>query len=627
MDYRTRSRCSPLNRWLAPTLLLALGVASAQDTAAYIREHYAKQEHRIAMRDGKKLFTAVYAPKDQSKKYPILLQRTPYSVGPYGPDGYRGGFGGSERLTREGYIFVFQDVRGRFMSEGEWVESRPHNPAKRGPQDIDESTDTWDTIAWLVKNVPGNNGRVGMWGISYPGFYVAAGMIDAHPALKCASPQAPVGDFYTGDDAFHNGAFMLGAIFRFFSFFQPRRGEPAPPGEFRGAFEYNTDDAYGFFLRLGPLSNAEDRYFKRQNPYFTAHLEHTRYDDFWRSQAIVRHLDKIKPAVMTVGGWFDAEDLAGPLKVYRKVEQASPGTVNFLVMGPWTHGGWARTDGDRVGNVEFGAKTSVFYREEIELKFFDYFLKDKGDGKFPEAFVFETGANAWHQLAAWPPKEFAKKTLYFAEGSKLSPAPPASDGFDEYVSDPNRPVPYLNRPSGPMNADYMTEDQRFAATRPDVLLYQTDPLEKNFTVAGPITATLHLSTTGTDSDFVVKLIDVYPGQYPQPKGQTYPLGGYQQLVRGEPFRGKFRNSFEKPEPFKPGKLAKIQFDLPDVYHTFRPGHRIMVQIQSSWFPLTDRNPQKFVEIPKAKASDFQRATQRVYRRRAAASSIAVLARP
>jgi hypothetical protein len=616
-------------RWsrIALAGLLAVAYAAAQDTGAYIREHYAKHEFRIAMRDGKKLFTSVYAPQGLSQKYPILLQRTPYTVAPYGENSYRTRFGGSEKALRDGYIFAFQDVRGRFMSEGEFVDLRPHQPLKKGPQDIDESTDTWDTIDWLIKNVPNNNGRVGIWGISYPGFYAAAGIIDAHPALKCASPQAPIGDTYMGDDAFHNGAFMLGAIFRFFAFFAPRQGKPAPPPtNFRGAFEYNAQDAYDFFLRLGPLSNAEERYFKRQNPCFTAHLEHTAYDEYWRSRAIVSHLKNIKPAVMTVGGWFDAEDLAGPLKVYRQVEQTSPGTTNFLVMGPWTHGGWGRTEGDRVGNVEFGAKTSVFYREEIELPFFEHFLKDRGAGKFAEAYVFETGANVWRQHDVWPPQDFAKKTLYFSPGGKLSFTPPAADGFDQYVSDPAKPVPYLNRPGGPTNADYMTEDQRFAAARPDVLVYETELLEKDFTIAGPLTATLHVSTTGTDSDFVVKLIDVYPGNYPAPAKQTYPMGGYQQLVRGEPFRGKFRNSFEKPAPFKPGKVSRIQFDLPDVYHTFRRGHRVMVQIQSSWFPLTDRNPQKFLEIPKAQASDFQKATQRVYRNRAAASSLTVLAR-
>ncbi|MBM3746054.1 MAG: CocE/NonD family hydrolase [Acidobacteria bacterium] len=606
--------------------LLAASLAPAQVTIKYIREHYAKHEYRIAMRDGQKLFTSVYVPKNQSRKYPILLLRTPYCVPPYGADLYRARFGGSDKLAEEGYIFAYQDVRGRCMSEGDFVDIRPHKPVKSGPQDIDESTDTFDTIDWLVKNVPANNGRVGIWGISYPGFYAAAGIIDAHPALKCASPQAPIGDTYMGDDSFHNGAFMLGAIFRFFSFFAPRKGGPAPP-VMPGSFEVGGPDAYDFFLRLGPLSNAEERHFKRQNPHFTAHLEHTAYDEHWRSRAIVHHLNRIKPAVMTVGGWFDAEDLAGPLGVYRKIEQSSPGAVNFLVMGPWTHGGWGRSEGERVGNVQFGAKTSVFYRDLVEKPFFDYFLKDQGEGKFAEAYVFETGANAWHQLGAWPPRNFAAKTLYFAEGGKLSMTAPSADGFDEYVSDPAKPVPYLNRPGGPMNGDYMTEDQRFAAARPDVLVYQTDPLEADFTIAGPVTAALHVSTSGTDSDFVVKLIDVYPSGYTQPPGQTYPLGSYQQLVRGEPFRGKFRNSFSKPEPFKPGKLAKVQFDLPDVYHTFRRGHRVMVQIQSSWFPLTDRNPQKFLDIPKATAADFQKATQRVYRRRAAASSITVLARP
>jgi hypothetical protein len=455
-----------VSRRLVLAALAAGSMAAAQVNIQYLREHYSKHEYRIPMRDGVKLFTSVYVPKDASRKYPILLQRTPYCVAPYGADLYRARLGGSDKLAQEGYVFAYQDVRGRCMSEGEFVDVRPHRPVKNGPQDIDESTDTYDTIDWLIKHVP-SNGRVGIWGISYPGFYAAAGMIDAHPALKCSSPQAPIGDTYLGDDSFHNGAFMLGAIFRFFSFFAPRQGGPAVP-VMPALGDVTAPDAYEFFLRLGPLANAEERHFKRQNPYFTAHLEHTSYDEYWRSRAIVHHLVNIKPAVMTVGGWFDAEDLAGPLKVYRKVEQSSPGIVNFLVMGPWTHGAWGRAEGDRVGQVEFGAKTSVHYRDEIEKPFFDYFLKDQGSGKFPEAYVFETGANAWHQLGVWPPKDFAPKTLYFAAGGKLSPAAPAADGFDEYVSDPNKPVPYLGRPGGPMNADYMTEDQRFAATRPDV---------------------------------------------------------------------------------------------------------------------------------------------------------------
>ena len=613
-------------------LLLFLAQDAKPIDANYVRTNYTKHEFRIPMRDGVRLFTSVYVPKDKTQKYPMLLNRTPYSVGPYGPDLYRPSIAPSEKLMKDGFIVVYQDVRGRYMSEGEWVEVRPHKPVKASPTDTDESTDTFDTIDWLVKNVPMNNGRVGTWGISYPGFYVAAGMIDSHPALKAASPQAPIGDYFMGDDSFHNGAFMLGANFGFYAGFKPRVGGPAPPPKFREPFDFGTPDAYEFFLKLGPLANANERYFRHQNPYWSMNLEHPNYDEFWRSRAIQHQMKNVKAAVMTVGGWFDAEDLAGPLNIYRKNEKASPGATNMLVMGPWTHGSWARGDGNKVGNVDFATNTAAYYRDNIEAPFFLYFLKDKGDGKFKEAYVFETGRNEWHAEESWPPAGAQAKTLYFREAGKLAfDAPVAADGFDEYVSDPNRPVPYLGYPAGGMTGNYMTEDQRFASKRPDVLVFQTEALEDDLTFAGPVRATLHVSTSGTDSDFVVKLVDVYPDAYPEqepptgtkPFGFVTPMSGYQQLVRGEPFRGRFRNSFEKPEAFEPGKASKIDFEMPDIYHTFRRGHRVMVQVQSSWFPLVDRNPQKFVDIPNAKSADFQKATQRVFRTRNAPSSITV----
>ncbi len=619
-----------------PMLISVLLLFLAQDKpveANYVRSNFTKYEFRIPMRDGVRLFTSVYVPKDKTNKYPILLNRTPYSVGPYGPDLYRDPIGPSEKLMKDGFIIVYQDVRGRYMSEGEWVEVRPHKPVKNSPKDVDESTDAYDTIDWLVKNIPGNNGRVGTWGISYPGFYVAAGMIDSHPALKAASPQAPIGDYFMGDDSFHNGAFMLGANFGFYTGYKPRAGGPAPPPKFRAPFDYGTPDAYDFFLRLGPLANADERYFKHENPYWTMNLDQTNYNEFWRSRAIQHQMKNVKAAVMTVGGWFDAEDLAGPLNIYRNNEKANPGATNMLVMGPWTHGSWSRGDGNKVGNVDFATKTAAYYRDNIEAPFFQYFLKDKGDGKFKEAYVYETGRNEWHAEESWPPAGAQSKSLYFHEAGKLSfDAPSAADGFDEYVSDPNKPVPYLGYPAAGMTGNYMTDDQRFASKRPDVLVFQTEPLEDDLTFTGPVRATLHVSTSGTDSDFVVKLVDVYPDAYPEqeppagnkPFGFVTPMSGYQQLVRGEPFRGRFRNSFEKPEPFEPGKTAKIDFEMPDIYHTFRRGHRVMVQVQSSWFPLVDRNPQKFVpSIPYAKTTDFQKATQRVYRTRSAPSSITV----
>ncbi len=588
----------------------------------YVREHYTKYEYLVPVRDGVKLFTSVYAPKDDSQKHPIMMTRTPYSVAPYGVDNYRTSLGPSEHFMRDGFIFVYQDVRGRYMSEGEWVEVRPHIPNKTRQSDIDESTDTYDSIDWLVRNLPGNNGRVGLWGVSYGGFYTCAGIIDAHAALKASSPQAPIGDYFMGDDSFHNGAFMLAANFGFYTFFSERKGGPAPPG---GAppFALNNPDGYDFFLRLGPLANSNRDYFKGQNPYWTLNLDHTTYDDFWKERAIVRNLKAIRPAVLTVGGWFDAEDLAGPLGVYRAIETTSPGISNSLVMGPWTHGSWSRGEGDRVGNLDFGSKTAAFYREKIEFPFFTHFLKDRPAEAQPEARVFLTGLNEWRTFANWPPADATRRKLYFQDHSGLGFDAPSSreTTFDEYLSDPARPVPYLGYVAMGMTRDYMTEDQRFAATRPDVLVYQTGALQEDLTVVGPVGVELHVSTTGTDADWVVKLIDVYPTGYPTPKpaGNEPPLpnstkmGGYQQLVRGEPFRGKFRLGFEKPVPFVPGKLERIEFTMPDVGHCFRQGHRIMVQVQSSWFPLLDRNPQTFCDIPNAKESDFRRATQRVYR--------------
>jgi putative CocE/NonD family hydrolase len=600
----------------------------------YTREHYTKHEYRIPMRDGIKLFATVYVPKDESQAYPIMMQRTPYSVAPYGADNYRALLGPSELFEKEGFIFVYQDVRGRYMSEGEFVDVPFHKIRLSGPADTDEATDTYDTIDWLVKNVPNNNGKAGIWGVSYGGFYAAFGMIEAHPALKAASPQAPMGDVGNGDDAFHNGAFYLAANFGFYQFFRPRPDGPALPDMSMPRLPRNPD-AYDFFLRMGPLANSEEKYFKKENPYWTANLDHPSYDEFWQVRSLVPHMKDIKPAVLFVGGWFDAEDLAGPLKLFYSLEKNGPREPDTLVMGPWSHGGWSRADGDRLGNLSFGTKTGAFYRETIEFPFFLYHLKGKGDGlagpgggAVPKAWVFGTGANEWRRFDVWPPREAREKSLYLGPGGKLAFEPAAEEkkAFDEYVSDPGRPVPVIGHIGDGMPSDYMTEDQRFASRRPDVLVYETEPLDRDVTVAGPVSPALRVSTTGTDSDFVVKLIDVYPNDQPDPvpNPARVRMGGYQQLVRGEPFRGKYRKSLEKPEPFTPGKLAQIEFSMPDVYHTFRKGHRIMVQIQSSWFPLTDRNPQKFVDIPKAKESDFRKAVERVYRGGKEGSRIKVL---
>jgi putative CocE/NonD family hydrolase len=611
--------------------VLALGVPTVSGQGSeYVKAHYTKYEYLIPMRDGVRLFTSVYVPKDKREKYPIMLDRTPYSVAPYGVDNFRESLGPSEKFGRDGFIFVYQDVRGAWMSEGDFVNMRPQRKTHETSKDIDESTDTYDTVDWLVKNVPDNNGRVGIWGISYPGFYTAAGIINAHPAVKAASPQAPIADWFVGDDFHHNGALYLPHAYRFFEVFgKPRPGPEKPPAGGRGG-QGNLPDAYSFFLSSGTLADLNEKYLKYGVPFWNEMMQHGNYDEFWQSRDLRRHLLDIKPAVMTVGGWFDAEGLFGALNTYKTIEKTSPDAYNMLVMGPWCHGCWARTEGESLGNVKFGSKTSWFYRNEIEYPFFAHFLKDKPDPKLPEAYIFETGTNEWHREDAWPPKDTAEKTLYLHSGGKLSFDAPKDNGpaFDEYISDPNKPVPYIAGQASGMTREHMTEDQRFASTRTDVLVYQTDPLENDIRIAGPPKPRLFVSTTGTDSDWVVKLIDVYPEDYPTPSPNPtgIRMAGYQQLVRGELFRGKFRNGYEQPEPFTPGKVEKIEYVMPDIAHTFRRGHRIMVQVQSSWFPLADRNPQKFEDIYSAKAADFQKATERVYRSSVQPSGLSVLVR-
>jgi putative CocE/NonD family hydrolase len=585
-------------------------------SAAEIRARYTKYEFRIPMRDGAKLFTAVYLPKDASpaKTYPFLLERTPYSVEPYGADNYPKHLGPAPSFVADEFIFVYQDVRGRFQSDGTFAEMTPHKDHKKDAKDVDESTDTYDTIDWLLKNVPNNNGKAGIYGISYPGFYVAAGMPDTHPALKACSPQAPVTDLYMGDDAYHNGAFMLQANFGFYVIFKPRTGLEYPPKDWDN-FNYGTNDGYEFYLSMGPLSNAKKLYLKDSNFYWDDQVEHPNYDEFWKARDISAHMKNVHCAVMAVGGLFDAEDLQGPYKIFHSVAAMSPNTPDHLVEGPWVHGGWAFTTGDHLGPVNFAGNNSAYFNDQVLLPFFQQYLKDAPDAKLPSALIFETGTNVWRRYDSWPPKNTQAKALYFHARGMLSFEPSREDsGYDEYVSDPNRPIPFVETQSTSVPQFYMAGDQRFAAKRPDVLVYQTAPLEQDVTVAGTVSPRLSVSSSGTDSDFDVKLIDVYPLDYPnpEPNPKDVHMGGYQQLVRGEPFRAKFRNGFEKPEPLEPNKPAAIHFDLPSINHTFRRGHRIMVQIQSTWFPLVDRNPQKFLNIPDAKPEDFEKATERVY---------------
>ncbi|MEW6235815.1 MAG: CocE/NonD family hydrolase [Candidatus Omnitrophota bacterium] len=590
--------------------------SQADDRADYIRSHYAKFEYQIPMRDGVKLFTAVYTPNDRSQKYPILICRTPYSVNSYGADKYMSAISPHQEFEKEGFIFVYQDVRGKFMSEGEYVEMRPHVSDKKTNQDVDESSDAYDSIEWLLNHIENHNGKAGIVGISYPGFYASCGAIDSHPALKAVSPQAPIADWFWDDFHLH-GAFSLFPTFNFFRATGVKREKlgadwPKP------VYDLNVTDYYQFFLDLGPLKNVNKNYFHGEIDFWNQAEKHPNYDEFWQSRNLLPHLKNIKTAVMVVGGWFDTEDLYGPLNTYRSIEEKNQGIFNVLVMGPWSHGGWSRMDGQSLSDADFGFKTANYYQENVDLTFFKHFLKDdKSDLQLPEALMFETGANRWRRFDAWPPKKTETKSLYLQEGGALSFETPkqSKETCDSYISDPNKPVPYsmkisFSNPAPRGAQEFYAEDQRFAARRPDVLVYQTPPLEQDLTIAGPIGARLFVSTSGTDSDWIIKLIDVHPLD-------AADLAGAQLLVRAQPFRGRFRDSYEFPKPFKPGEITKISFEMTDVCHTFQRGHRMMIQIQSSWFPFIDRNPQKYVpNIFQADESDFVAVTNKIYHSKA-----------
>jgi putative CocE/NonD family hydrolase len=603
-----------------------------------VKEHYTKYEYRIPMRDGVRLFTAVYLPKDASRPNPFLISRTPYGISPYGVDQYRTQLGPSPDFDKSGYIFVMQDVRGRFMSEGKFIEMRPHIDVKKSSTDVDDSSDLYDTIDWLLKNIPNNNGKAGIWGISYPGFFTSASMIDTHPALKAASPQAPMTDLFKGDDAYHGGAFMLAANFGFYALFRPQVN-PELPAKVTVPFNFGTPDGYEFFLKAGTLQNL-GKLLGGQQDLWLDQVHHDTYDEYWKVRNIANHVKNVHCAVLTVGGWFDAEDLQGPFTLFHAIDRDNPEIFNALVVGPWVHGGWARLDGNHLGRVSFATNSGDYYRKHIIFPFFEQYLKGNADAKLPKAYVFETGTNVWREYDSWPPKSAEKKTLYLHSNGVLSFDPPKQEAtsYDEYVSDPNKPVPFVNYVAQTVPQEYMVSDQRFAASRNDVLTYQTDALQEDVTIVGPVSPHLFVSTTGTDSDWDVKVIDVYPPDYPESKldalhpedrntkptdvaPPTFIMGGYEQLVRGEPFRGKFRHSFEKPDPFTPNKVEEVTFAMQDVNHTFQRGHRIMVQIQSTWFPLTDRNPQVFINIPDAKPADFVKATQRIYHAPSQASAI------
>ncbi len=593
--------------------LNALAQPGPNPDAAYVRDNYTKYEYQVPMRDGKKLFTSVYVPKDQSKKYPIMMDRTCYSVAPYGTDKYKGSLGPSSQFLHDGYIFVYQDVRGRWMSEGIYEEMTPEKEVHKTKQDVDEGTDTYDTIDWLLKNLPDNNGKVGVWGISYPGFYTTTSLLSRHPALVAASPQAPIADLYR-DDAFHNGAFMLVANFGFYPGFTNRQDDK-PTQRRAPRFDPGTDDGYAFFLRMGSVKNTNTLYYKDTIRLWNEMLDHPNYDQHWKDRNVLTHLHDIKTAVLVTGGWYDAEDLYGAINTYKTLVVKNPKTPVYFAMGPWVHGGWARGNGDHLGDVDFGGPTGPYYREKIEFAFFSHYLKGT-DLSLQPVSAFETGANQWKNYNVWPPKEAEERNLYLLPGGRLSFTAPAGaqNAFDEYISDPAHPVPFYEGIDNDMTREYMTGDQRFASRRTDVLTYQTDTLTQDVTLAGNILANLKVATTGTDADYVVKVIDVYPdstknNQWTAKKQQ---LSGYEQMVRSEAMRGKFRNGFDKPEPFTPNKITPVNFELQDVLHTFKRGHRIMVQVQSTWFPLIDRNTQQFEDIMKAKNTDFKKETEKIY---------------
>lgn len=592
---------------------------------AAVKARYNKLEVRIPMRDGVKLFTSIYVPRDSTRDYPILMDRTPYGVGPYGADAYRASLGpsGNPAFAESGFIFVYQDARGRNYSEGAYTEMTPHKDAKKGPNDVDESSDSYDTIDWLIKNLPHNTGKVGIYGTSYPGFYTTASCIDPHPALKVCEPGAPMTDLWMGDDLFHNGAFMLGANFDFYLGYgrTPRAATLGPDPRYPGP--ESASDAYKFFLDMGPVGSGSRKWLPPETaPLWDIVMHHPAYDAYWQARDISRHVKRV-PAMLEVGGYYDAEDLAGPWLTFRGIERLAPGADNHIAIGPWAHGGWSRGDGDAMGSLRWRTKTGPWFRDSVELPYFLHYLKGDPAAPLPKVLVYRTGGEQWDRYESWPPKNAVAKSIYLLPGGKLGWQRPQTlssasraEKFGEYLSDPANPVPVVGRVdrSG-MPRDYMTGDQRFASKRADVLTFQTDPLTEDVTIVGPVTPILHVATSGSDADFDVKLIDVFPSDAPNWPGDTtgFTVAGYQQLVRGEPFRGRYRRDPAKPVAFVPSKPDSLRFSMPDIDHTFRKGHRIMVQIQSSWFPLTDRNPQSFVpNIFEAHPADFQKATMRVY---------------
>ena len=604
-----------MKKLLSISLFFIGAVLFAQDNKVnYVSENYTKKEVHIKMRDGAELFTSIYTPKDVSKKYPIIMQRTPYNSGPYGEGQFKRSISPSETMMKEGYIVVYQDVRGRFMSDGLYDNMRGFISNKKGKKDTDEASDTYDTIDWLVKNVANNNGNVGTWGISYPGFYATYSLLSNHPALKAVSPQACIADFFF-DDFHHNGAYLL-SYWKVTPLFGPQKTKRTTEPWYKFA-NTGTNDDYQFLLDAGPLSNL-DKYYGKEDEFWQQLKDHSSYDDFWQKRGILQHLNNIKPAVMTVGGWFDAEDLYGPLNTYTTIEKSSK-NYNTIVMGPWSHGDWARNSAKQViGNINFGDSISGYYQKNIEANFFRHFLKNNGksENKLPEAYVFDTGRKEWKTYENWPPQNTEKQD-FFLQGNKLTKMGKRNISFEEFISDPKKPVPYSEdiKQAGLTPRKYMTDDQRFAARRPDVIVFETEVLTDDTTLAGGILAKLQVSTTGTDADWIVKVVDVFPNDEPETKDVApyLKMSNYHMMVRSEVMRGRFRNSFSKPEPFVANEKTPVNIKLQDVFHTFKKGHKIQIQVQSTWFPFIDLNPQTFVDnIFYAKLEDFQKQTHRIY---------------
>ena len=593
------------------TSFSALAADKKSDPRAdYIRANYTKYEYQIPMRDDVKLFTSVYVPNDDSKTYPMMFQRTPYRVAPYGADKYKTRLGPSEAFEKEGFIFVFQDVRGKFMSEGEFVNMRPQDAYKRGNSATDDATDTYDSIEWLVKNVDNNNGNVGMWGTSYPGYYTSVGAINSHPALKAISPQAPIADWFF-DDFHRNGAFVTPMAFIFFDTFDKQRdGQFAywPKG-----MDQVTPDGYQFFKDLGPLTNVNEDYFNGERPFWNEIIAHPNYDDYWQSRNLLQHLSKTKPATLVVGGWYDTEDLYGPLYTYQTMSQKNSQSHIKLVMGPWSHGQWNSTKGGAsLGEANFGFDTSAWFQKEVLLPFFKQHLKGEGEANLATATMFETGSNRWKKFDTWPPKAGNVQTLYLGNNEQLLDEN-TSKGASEYISDPNKPVPHSAKVSRGWDKPYMVEDQRFAARRPDVLVFETDVLENDMTIAGAIDLDLWFSTTQTAADIVVKVVDVFPGKDDNTNKVDKETGNRHELVRWSVIRGRFRESMSEPKPFVANQPTKVTFDLYDILHTFKRGHKLQIQIQSSMFPFIDMNPQHYVDnIFEAKESDYVKAMHTIY---------------